>query len=269
MDLCSFFAGPNVLSLLAHNYRQMEERCLHTNLRQPLVELERNKDIYSKSVKRLCLYFFLIGLICFSCKKENDIGTRSIEGKVQNLTNDSGFAGIKVFLIEKNKNNIENKLEAITTSEGKFLFPGIFIRESAEFNYTLSIPSVSGIGSNSEVAIDGDVVTIDKADAGKLYTLNIVPRFLALCYQSNISFPIQQPDSLYIFFRQETLHKNIGWLPYSGLITNNSTINSCTSDYPMGLWYFTIEKWKGGTYTKTEDSLYLGWGDTKTYTINW
>lgn len=221
---------------------------------------------------KIILFILSTTLIIFcSCKKDKDvIALHTINGMVFNNCTDSGLENVTVYL-NINDGKSTSSRQTISDSNGNFSFDGVSIHSSSKYSYAIYIPSKSGIngGGGTEVGFNGTTLNFNYDEVDMFFKPRVTPKFLFLCYQSNATFPIMQPDSLDIYFEQKTFHKNVPLLPYSGVIYNNSNISSCSSNYPMGKWNFIIKKWKSGVYTTTIDSIYLGWGSTTTYTINW
>lgn len=216
------------------------------------------------------IHLIMITFLFFSCRREKDnknfpVVKQDIKGIIINNCTDSGCARIKIFLNILDQKKMIFATETTSDSMGEFVFPNIDIYYNDEYTYYIQILD----GGGTQFSIDGTLMYFTAKESSLYLKPRVTPRFNQLCYNPLISFPISQPDSLYIFFQQRVFHKNVPDLPFSGKITNRSTFQSCTSGYPMGMWTFEIKKWKSGIYTHTWDSLYLGWGDTKTYTVNW
>jgi hypothetical protein len=212
--------------------------------------------------------FICVSLFFTACKKDKDTVTlKNINGIVFNNCTDSGLANVTVYLQDGQGLN----LSTVSDANGNFSFNSVQIHSDNKYSYRLYIPSKSGTGATTPeyCSFTGESLSFTKDETNTFFKPRVTPGFLYLCYTSNIIFPIVQPDSLNIYFEQKTFHKNVPNLPYSGKIINSSNISSCSSNYPMGWWVFSTQKWKSGNYTFYKDSLYIGWGGTKTYTINW
>ncbi len=218
-------------------------------------------------MNKIIIFSFSFILLLSNCKKEK-ITKHSIKGIVYNECTNKGLQGVTVYLNDNHGLNTS----IVTDINGGFIFEDIETNSlKNNYNYNLLVPSQSGIGSTNKenCRFDGDQINFSLSDIEKEFQLNVIPGFLNLCYSTNILFPIIQPDSIYITFEQKIIKNKFPNIPASGKISNSSTINSCTANYPMGWWYFTTKKWKSGIYSSYLDSLYLDWGGTNTYTINW
>jgi hypothetical protein len=213
-------------------------------------------------------------LIFVSCRedKKDTITRHRIHGMVFNNCTDSGLAGVKVFLQTfKDDKTLVLQRETISQEGGKFEFLEAEIHSSNQYNYALHIESKSGTAAQTpeHCGFDGTTMYFDNNEVNLEFKPRVTPRFLFLCYATDIVFPVKQPDSIHIFFQQRTFHQNVPTLPYSGKITNNTVLGGCTGNYPMGWWHFDVQRWRNGSYTRNYDSLYLGWADTKTYSVTW
>ena len=218
-------------------------------------------------------------LVClfFSCVKDpkqpeqDEIHPQMLRGMVFNQCTDSGLAGVRVFLEVFYKEKLLQKFETVSGDSGKFFFKDAPIHSSDKYTYAIHIPSKSGTNAKNskDASFLGITIYFSRDETKTFFKAQVIPGFLYLNFHSNASFPIHSPDSINIFMHQAIFHKNRPDLPYSGTLTSSSSLAGTIGDYPMGMWTFEIKKWKNGIYIHSWDSLYMGWGDTKTYTVNW
>lgn len=219
------------------------------------------------------IIFIFLALFLFACgKKEKDIVTHhDLKGMVFNQCTDLGLAGVNVSLNINDSKNISS-YGTISDLNGEFAFPNTLIHSSSKYSYAISIPSKSGIGG-TEVGFNGTTMYFNSNEADTYFKPKVTPKFLNWCFQITPTVFISAPDSIIVTFQQNIFHKNVPELPYKSKQTQtdlqNGFLNCTFGNYPMGLWNIIINKWKSGIYTTSIDSIYLPWGSTKTYTINW
>jgi hypothetical protein len=216
--------------------------------------------------------FFI--LLFTSCRKDV-IKNGTIDGTVFNLCTDKGIEGVKVyFTVIHNKRLGSDKvttLETLSGTNGIFTFSNIDLYTNDRYVYELATESASGIGSN-ETGFDGAEIVLENDKLHNHHILNVVPRFTRMCVQINPPVHITYPDTISVSIEQRIFHKNVPDLPYGSTITTVALQEGsapCSGNYPMGWWNITIDKTKGGVQTITQDSVYIDWKETKTYTINW
>ena len=210
----------------------------------------------------------LVLLALISCKKKDTITHATIHGQVYNQCTDSGLANITVYIYENN-NSI-----AQTTSgtNGNFTFTNVAIHSSSDYSYQVYIPAISGIGGAAGFQVND--VSFTSTNTSQFFVVDVVPSFGDLCFTSNITSPIISPDSFFVLFKQKKIATS-SISPYVTYTLGTSSYHFipshsyCMGDYVMGLWNITIDKWKSGVHTTTNDSIYLSYGATKTYTLNW
>ncbi len=226
-----------------------------------------------KNIVIICSIFFLLGS---SCKKNKDtITNQTVSGMVYNQCTDSGLAGVNVYLkINKDNQTVKN-YETVSGINGAFSFTNAEMHSNTDYTYAIYIPSKSGTNGagGTEVGFNGTSLSFNNSEANTFFQPRVTPKFLDFCFAISPAVVIVNPDSLVISFKQNVFHKNIPDLPYASYRIHSQMQNGITNctfgNYPMGLWSITIDKWKSGLHTTTYDSLYLGWGATKTYTANW
>ncbi len=223
-------------------------------------------------MKNLIKYLiFSLCIFIISCKRDNDtVTTQNIKGQVYNLTTDSGLANIIVYL-KINDSRSTNSFSTVSGVNGNFTFTNVQMHSSNQYSYNLHIPSVSGIGGVG-VGFNGTTVTFTNNQANTFFKLNVVPKFFLFTLSFNHTPITSANDSVVILMNQYIFHKNVPDLPYSlggKHYGDKSTQSGTIGNYPMGLWNLKIDKWKSGVYTATKDSIYLGYGATSTYTVNW
>jgi hypothetical protein len=230
---------------------------------------------FNHSTLNFLCYLTLLGLVHFkfiSCKKASQPPSyKTIKGMVYNTCTDSGLAGVEIFLeIFRNEKYI-SRTRQLSSSGGYFLFENVPVYLDNDYEYAVHIPSRSGDVARApgEESFTGCTMYFSGSEADKFLQPPVTPSFLFLCFKANITFPISQPDSLLIILQQPIFHKNVPDFPYTGQISNFSSLESCTSNYPMGWWIVETKKWKKGQFYHYFDSIYLGQGDTKTYNIVW
>lgn len=226
---------------------------------------------------RIIKYFLYTLTIYFasSCKKEKDnVTVQTINGMVYNQCTDSGLVNVHVFLeVNKGSSQIQ-KIETVSRADGTFSFPNVEIHSNSKYNYDLFVPSKSGINGagGTEVRFDGGVYNFNYDEANTFFKLRVTPGYFLFTITFNQTTISTINDSVVLNCSQNIFHKNVPDLPYKlggKCYGNVFTQTGNLSNYPMGLWKITIDKWKSGIHTTEQDSIYLGWGATKTYTVNW
>ena len=226
-------------------------------------------------MRNLVVIVFILFLFG-SCKKDDDTVTKqTINGEVYNLCTDSALANVQVFLNISNNNTLIQSLSTTSGTNGTFSFPNVDIHSNSSYSYNLYIPSTSGY-AGLDIGFNGDNIEIDKSNLGKKYILHVAPCFKDLYFQINPSVVITYPDSINIFFEQNIIHKNQPSSPYCFNVETSGIQGGypyyskfCLGNYWMGNWNITINKWKSGVHTTLQDSVYVGWGATNTYIVNW
>jgi len=233
----------------------------------------------------VCLVFILA-----TCKKdkEQDVVTRQeLKGMVYNNCTDSGLAGVKVYLRTYKDNKGIASMETVSDANGDFSFTDAELHSSSKYSYAIYIPSISGIGANNpELSVfNGTTIyfTGKEVNANTFLRPKVTPGFFNFCYTINHVDTIKSPDSISIYFEQKTLRKNVPNSTYGypensingkGKMVSNippivSTAGSCMGSRWMGKWHVTVEKIKSGIYSFTQDSIYISWKGSNSYTINW
>ncbi len=218
-------------------------------------------------------FILLILFLANSCRKEDDtVSTQTISGMVYNQCTDSGLANVQVFLKINKDNSPFQSLETTSGINGTFSFSNVDIHSNSKFTYAIYIPSKSGIGGG-ETGFNGTTLSFNNNESSIFFKTRVTPKFLLINVSTIYSNSVSNlNDSIVLIFSQKTFHKNIVDLPYTfgggtyGIIGNS---NYSQGNYPMGLYNIAIDKWKNGIHTNTQDSIYLGWGATKPYTVNW
>jgi hypothetical protein len=217
-----------------------------------------------------CLLFALFS--CSKCEKRDIIARKPVKGMVFNNCTDSGLANMKVYLQTFKGNSLVNSQEAVTGQEGYFAFDAD-IHSSEKYSYAIHIPSKSGGISTgfTEVAFNGTTMYFSKEESDVFMRPHVTPGFLTYTTEYITAITNKQ-DSVRVLSEQRTYHKNKPDMPYQipgGSYGDKSFYKDQTSHYPMGLYNIRIDTWKGGVHSTIYDSIYLAWGDTKTYTLNW
>ena len=224
-----------------------------------------------KSIVIICIVF-VMGLL--SCKKDKDTVTvHNINGMVYNNCTDSGLANVTVFL---NTNDGKNTSTSQTVSDvnGNFTFANINIHSNSKYTYAIYIPSKSGINGagGTEVGFNGATLNFNNDDVAIFFKPRVTPQFLLYVIYCQPLIITNNIDSVSFTCYNYTYHKNVPiYYPYhfgGGGYGNGSYTNN-TGSYPMGKYNITIESWKSGIYSIKQDSVYLGWGSTTSYTVNW
>ncbi len=228
-------------------------------------------------MKKLITVSFLFFLVLFTnCKKEKDVVTeQTVNGMVYNQCTDSGLAGVTVFIKIYKDNSEFNSYQTISGSGGNFSFNCVNIYNSTKYSYALKIPSKSGIGATTieYCGFIGTTISFTKDESNTFFKPKVIPTFLNLSVFHTYSGSVTNlNDSIQTVFTQLVYHKNIPTLPFSfggGTYGTIGSSNYSIGNYPMGFWNITIDKWKGGIHTTKNDSIYLGWASSKTYSVNW
>ncbi|MCC7534140.1 MAG: hypothetical protein IT246_09385 [Bacteroidia bacterium] len=213
-----------------------------------------------------CLFIFAC------CKKDKDqIILHDIKGMVYNNCTDSGLANVTVYLKDGKGLNLSTVSDAV----GNFIFKGVDIHSSSQYNYNIYIPSKSGTNATTfeYCGFVGTTLSFNYDEADMFFKPRVMPRYLSLNLFCNKSPITDSNDSIMFFFTNSTLHKNMPDYPYrfggGGFYGTNSYNIGNIGNYPMGKYIIDIDKWVSGVHTYTKDSIYLEWGANKTYTINW
>lgn len=229
-------------------------------------------------MKKLIVISCITFLFLFTnCKKDagDTITSQAINGMVYNQCTDSGLAGVTVYLKISKDNSELKSYQTVSGVNGNFSFGSVDIHNNSAYSYAINIPSKSGDGATTPeyCGFIGTTVTFTKDEVKTFFQPRVIPSFLNWCFVVSPVTNIGYPDSLYISFQQKVYHKNAPAFPYSSKRTQsdlqNGFVNCTFGNYPMGLWNIRINKWKSGIYTVINDSIYIGWAATKTYTINW
>jgi hypothetical protein len=225
---------------------------------------------------KIIAYICLL-LLLFSCKKDekdDTLNKQTLNGMVYNNCTDSGLAGIKVYFETFKDNSKISSYETMSGVNGNFSFTDVDIHSNSKYTYAIYIPSISGIGANKPelTRFDGTTMYFSRDEASTFFKPRITPGFYNLCFVIKPNTYINYPDSVNCKFQQNIFHNNVSTLPYKLEITQFYLQNGyvyCFANYPMGLWHLTIDKWKTNVLSTINDSIYIGYTDTKTYTINW
>jgi hypothetical protein len=218
----------------------------------------------------------LFAVLLTACVKKNigvadQISPKDIKGMVYNNCTDSGLAGVDVYFETFYEEKITSKVKTTSGQNGEFTFPAASIHSDELYTYAVHIDSKSGTNATipSNALFNGTTMYFNRDEATVYLKPSVTPGFLYLYFSTNIKFPIKSPDSIYVYFSQQTFHKNVPDLPFGWIFSNPMSLGVTAGNYPMGWWKIDSQKWHNGTYTHSTDSLYLGWGDVKTYTLNW
>ena len=219
----------------------------------------------------LCIYIVFNFLSCKKEEKDKIIPT-SFSGSVYNLCNDSLIPNILVNLICESPSS--NSIYSTTSdNNGNFIFSDIPVNQNDKYKYSIYIKSKSGI---NDVAFTGTDILIDKNNISQNYSLKVIPAFESLTFEVSPSVYISHPDTFYIVAQQKTLKKNSTITSSSLLISSHYLqagyphYSSVTIvDFPMGKWYFTIFKYKNGSYSILNDSIYIGSEKNNTFFVPW
>lgn len=225
-------------------------------------------------MKNLFLVILACLLLSVSCKKEKDIITpRVINGRVYNNCTDSGLAGVSVYLKIIKDNSEYKSYKMVSGTDGNFSFSNVEIHSSSNYSYVIYIPSKSGEQATTPeyCRFDGTEIYFNSSEFDVFFKPRVTPGFLLLkVYYSSLT--ATSNDTVITNFSQNIFQKNVPMLPYSlngGAYGNTPLLFDHYGNYPMGKYNITIESWKSGLYTIKKDSIYLGWGSTNTYTVNW
>ena len=144
---------------------------------------------------------------------------------------------------------------------------------SDKYTYAIYIKSQSGDGAPfaSLSRFDGTTIYFNNYDVETFFRPKVTPGFF-ICTIYYLTIPTSKSDSIIVQLSQNTFHKNVPDLPYklpSGAVGDRDGQANNFGNYPMGLHNITINKYKSGIHTLSYDSIYLGWGATKSHTINW
>jgi hypothetical protein len=225
-------------------------------------------------MKKTAYCSFLLLILLNSCKKEDVIEITTIRGNVFNLCTDSSLANVTVNLVAQNSNS-STSISTVSDATGDFVFNDVSINHNSKYSYSLNVKSYSGY-AGLDVGFNGDRVEIDKDNLTAYSILRVAPHFSYLCFQISPSVHITYPDSLFVSYQQNIFHKNMPTSNYrlgfdTPAVQDGYPAYSsyCLGNYWMGKWNITIDKWRSGYHSTEYDSIYIGWGATETYTINW
>jgi hypothetical protein len=223
------------------------------------------------------LVVFSLILIC--CRKkgidaEDKAGYVVVNGIVFNTCTDSGLANIKVyFLTFKEQKKVGEGSETVSDNGGNFKFPQMKIFEGDAYSYIIYIKTIGGDNAPQPeyTRFDGITIVIDKNDVSKFVTAKVTPGFFR-CHTAYTSQVLDPNDSIHLKFQQKTFMKNVPDLPNAFYSASNGMAGTGTltaSNFPMGFYDITINKWRNGTHTISYDSIYLGMAEEKIKYINW
>ncbi len=230
-------------------------------------------------------YFIVIafGLLIFNACKKDEIDTVNITGNVKNNCTDSGWANVTVHLFTnylhsslfKHKSSTD-EISTVTNSRGDFVFSNFSINQNSDYSYTLSIDdldhSIGGIPPQ-DFGHTGISREIDKSNSQNFIQIGLEGAFYLLNYHLPVGTIITPPDSFGMQIYQPIYHKNMPqnlWQSYWGNVTNiNYNTVENMGGFPMGWWYFTLNKTKGGVFSTIHDSIYLDMGCNANYNIPW
>ena len=232
-------------------------------------------------MRNLPLIIFILFLFG-SCKKDK-IDVVNIAGNVKNNCTDSGWANVTVHLFTNyshntlfNKKNSSDEVSVVTNSRGDFVFNNVSINHNSDYSYVVSIDDLdNSIGGNtpSDFGHTGVSGEIDKSNPGGFLQLGIQGDYWLISFHLPAGTVITPPDSFGLLSVQPIYHKNMPQNVCNTYWGNVTNINSNTilngGGYPMGMWYFTWHKTKGGVQTIIHDSIYLGLGKMANYNIPW
>jgi hypothetical protein len=225
-------------------------------------------------MKTIKLYIFLyIGLfLIFSCKRDKDeVIYQTVRGQVYNNCTDSGLANVTVYLYVLKNNVKQQTYQSISGADGSFVFPNAEIHSNEDFSYSIYIPSESGTAGIG-ISFIGSTVHFNKNETGKYFISRVIPGFYLFKLEFNQLSTGVASDSIVAVCSQYKYHTNVPYYPFEimGKCYGNVSYQfGNIGEYPMGKWNISIDKWKSGVHTTINDSIYIGWGATKTYTINW
>ncbi len=221
------------------------------------------------------IFFLVVTFSLSNCRKDSEdiITTKVIKGTVYNTCTDSGFAGAKLLLQTfRNESELVHSREGISDVNGNFEFLDFPIHSSNKYTYAVHIKSQSGDGAPfaSLSRFTGTTMYFHNYESDVHLKPKVTPGFYLLNVYY-ITTPTSKNDSVKGEFIQSTFHKNVPDIPYKLLVGAYGHVAEQVDNYggyPMGLYNITINKYKGGVHTIIHDSIYLGWADTRTYTIN-
>jgi hypothetical protein len=220
---------------------------------------------------KIIFFFGSISILFFtSCEKKDIETTISIKGMVNNFATDKGIGGVKIYFstIYKNKKEVL-KMETVSKADGTFVFDNVIKHSSDRYTHSLVIKSVSAIGT-TETYFAGAGVTLENNKLENNHNFFVVPGAKKMCFQLSPPITITSPDTLTVYCEQRTMRKNLPNSVFDVTYTPMSLLNEhCTWDYPMGWWHLTIDKTKSGIRTIVNDSIYVDWGGTVRYTVQW
>lgn len=216
-----------------------------------------------------------LGIAACRDGKKDVITKHTIRGTVFNNCTDSGLAGVKVFLqtFKKDKALVQQR-ETVSGEGGKFEFRDAEIHSSDEYSYALHMESKSGTSAKTpeHAGFDGTTMYFNSNEVNIDFILKVTPRFLFFTLVFDKQSGVSINDSIRLNYRQEIFHKNVANLPYSLFAKCNGTTltqKGTISGFPMGTWAIEFDKWVGGAHQTVYDSVYIGWADTKLYTVTW
>lgn len=236
---------------------------------------------------KIIIFSSIVSLFFLQCKKDkkdkDEITVQTLNGMVFNNCTDSGLAGVKVYFKTIKDNSVISSRETVSDANGNFSFSNAEIHSNDAFQYSIYIPSVSGIGAQlpEHSIFNGTSIYFSKNDASTFLKPRVTPGYFNFCFKINNSSPITSPDSISYYFEQKTLKKNEPSITFGypnnsatgkGIMFTNLpvlTTMGCTGTRWMGKWKIVVEKRKSGVYTIQYDSIYIPWKGSATYTINW
>ena len=208
-------------------------------------------------------------LLTFCVRKSMDnkhpVSKETIRGMVINNCTDSGLAGAEVLLKISDKDGLVFQTKTLSDNNGEFAFPDIEIDHSNDYTNSVQIPN------STQPELNGTTMYFEAEQSAVYMNARVSPKFAFLNTMCQNNF-IDPNDSIKIKYHQKVFARNVPGMPntfFSGEHGSVETSIKGMNSFPMGLYNITIYKWRGGSYSVTFDSIYMGWGDTKTYTVNW
>lgn len=223
----------------------------------------------------------MLTLLTFSCKKDK-VHKTTISGVVINKTTKTPVSNLAVvfsstkdtrrgFLFGKTVTGKyeESKLISTTDNNGNFTFSDASIHSNPDYDYQLFTSSYISLYNGRTDFGDAKQISFDKGNLNKFYELEVTPLMDYLWVQLNPTTPIFSPDSVSINFTHKYFYNN---QPSGSTLTtyqlkNGNKAYALQRDV-MGQWYINIYKFKGGVSYNLKDSVFLNYGDTLTYKLN-
>jgi hypothetical protein len=224
-----------------------------------------------KIFRYITLLFVITACIKKEISPQDDITEIDVRGIVYNGCNDSGLAGVDVYLETFSNKALYSKVKTVSDKNGEFVFAKAPIHSDKQFSYAIFIESVDGTSRENVATFVGATMYFENFEATTYMKPRVAPSFYRL-YLQFYSLKDVAEDTLFISLSQPVFHRNFPLSLYliPGKISGSVlTGNTVIGDYPAGKWNVEIKARRNNILTTRLDSIYMAPADTRTYSISW